>query len=136
MENETLDNLGANGSGISTKAKADLKSAYSWVMVIAILGFIAGGLMALFGIFALVASVVSGLITIAMAAVYIYMAMLLLKQANAVKNDTPDMETFASSYLMYWKIIVILLILSVLFVIISYFTVASQVSSVPNQFPF
>jgi hypothetical protein len=135
MENETLDNTETGGNDLSANAKANLRASASWVKVIAILGFIGGGITGIGALFTLFGSFVAGIIGLAMAALYIFMSLLLMKQANAVSTDRVDMDSFSDSYLKYWKIIVILIIVSVVFGLISYFTVASQVSSLQNQFP-
>lgn len=131
MEDETLDST-MTGE-LSPSAKQKLKSSAGWVKVIAILGFIGGGLVAIGGLFSLFASLLSGLFAFIMAAIYIYMSVLLMKQAGAVSSEKIDMDTFADSYLKYWKIIVILLIVSVVLSIVSYSVIGFQMGSLSNE---
>jgi hypothetical protein len=135
MENETLDNTETGGNEISASAKANLRASAGWVKAFAILGFIGGGFMVLgsFGLFML--SFFLGLMYLVVAGVTIYMAVLLLKQANSISSDNIDYDTFASSYLMYWKIIIILIIVSFVMGLVGSFAVGSQVNSMQN-FPF
>lgn len=131
MEDETLDST-MTGE-LSPSAKQKLKSSAGWVKVIAILGFIGGGLIAIGGLFTLFGSLITGLFTLLMAAIYIYMSVLLMKQAVAVSSEKIDMDTFADSYLKYWKIIVILLIVSVVLSIVSYSVIGFQIGSLSNE---
>lgn len=131
MEDETIDST-MTGE-LSPSAKQKLKSSAGWVKVIAILGFIGGGLIAIGGLFSLFASLLSGLFAFIMAAIYIYMSVLLMKQAGAVSSEKIDMDTFADSYLKYWKIIVILLIVSVVLSIVSYSVIGFQMGSLSNE---
>lgn len=131
MEDETLDST-MTGE-LSPSAKQKLKSSAGWVKVIAILGFIGGGLIAIGGLFTLFGSLIAGLFTLLMAAIYIYMSVLLMKQAGAVSSEKIDMDTFADSYLKYWKIIVILLIVSVVLSIVSYSVIGFQIGSLSNE---
>lgn len=131
MEDETLDST-MTGE-LSPSAKQKLKSSAGWVKVIAILGFIGGGLSAIGGLFTLFGSLIAGLFTLLMAAIYIYMSVLLMKQAGAVSSEKIDMDTFADSYLKYWKIIVILIIVSVVLSIVGYSAFASQMGSLSNE---
>ena len=132
MENETLDNTETGGNEISAGAKANLRASSGWVKAFAILGFIGGGFMVLgsFGFF--VVSFILGLMYLVIAAVTIYMAVLLLKQANALGKDNIDYDTFSSSFLMYWKVVIILIIASFVLSLIAGFAVGSQVNSMQN----
>lgn len=135
MENETLDNTETGGNEISASAKANLRAAAGWVKAFAILGFIGGGFAVLgsFGLF--IVSFFLGLMFLIMAGITIYMAVLLLKQSNAISTDNIDYDTFASSYLMYWKVIIILIIASFVLGLVGTFVAGSQMNSV-TDFPF
>jgi hypothetical protein len=132
MENETLDNTETGGNGLSAGAKANLRASAGWVKAFAILGFIGGGFMVLgsFGLF--MVSFILGLMYLVVAAVTIYMATLLLKQANAISKDNIDYDTFASSYLMYWKVVIILIIVSFVLGLVGSFAVGSQMNEMQN----
>jgi len=80
-------------------------------------------------------SFILGLMYLVVAGVTIYMATLLLKQANSISKDNIDYDTFASSYLMYWKVVIILIIVSFVLGLVGSFAVGSQASQL-QDFPF
>lgn len=132
MEKETSGNTGENRVGLTDNAKKELRSASGWVKAFAIIGFIGGGFMVLasFGLFFV--SFILGLLYLIIAGVAIYMAVLLLRQATALSKSEMDMDTFSSAYFMYWKVAIILTIVSFVLGIISSFVLNSQASSLQN----
>ena len=110
MNDDILDNS-SNASEISNQAASNLSKASGWVKAVAILGFIGAGFMVLGALGMFIAIPLMGLLYLIIAGAYIYLSLLLLKQANAIQGGALDLDNFALSYYNFWKTAVIIMII-------------------------
>ncbi|MGM0477872.1 MAG: hypothetical protein ACQERC_01525 [Bacteroidota bacterium] len=105
------DNAEQQDRGLSNQSKTNLHEASGWAKTIAILGFIGSGFMVIAAIGMLFMLPVIGIVYIIMAGIYIYVSLLLFKQAQAASRNQFNMEEFTENYLKFWKVTVILTII-------------------------
>ena len=110
MNDDILDNS-SNASEISNQAASNLSKASGWVKAVAILGFIGAGFMVLGALGMFIAIPLMGLLYLIIAGAYIYLSLLLLKQANAIQGGALDLDNFALNYYNFWKTAVIIMII-------------------------
>ncbi len=105
------DSVEQQEHGLSNQSKTNLHEASGWAKTISILGFIGAGFMVIASIGMFFMLPLMGLIYLVMAGVYVYVSLLLFKQAKAASRNQFNMDEFTENYLKFWKVTVVLTII-------------------------
>ncbi|MDX1652614.1 MAG: hypothetical protein R3277_08985 [Brumimicrobium sp.] len=118
-----MENLDANTTvaeiSVSATAKNELIAASGWAKAMAIIGIIFSGFGILAGLLALFGIPILGIIYLVTYGIFIYLWIILLNQANNITAGNFNLDKFAAYYGKFWKLSVIILIISVVLGIIA-----------------
>lgn len=133
-ENDLLDSH--DNASLSAMMLGNLKQTAPWKKFIGIIFMILGGLGAIFGLVAVFASPLAGLISLILYGVYFYLGLLLFQIGSGFSSaSSNDLESAFAKQKTFWMIFGILMIISIVFVIVALVAGGSMMGSVnPSAF--